>query len=124
MDGKSEMRPSWRRIRSFSKAQAVAPAHTGVYVIGESTRLYDLPTRFRWVYVGVSNNVQRRLSEHTSRSEKNRLLRNWLASSMRVEVWYALTNTMNEAMLLEKALVSQLGPEFNTHHKTPEGQYD
>ena len=111
-------RPSWRRIRSFAKAQAVAPASIGVYVIGETARVLDLPTGLRWVYIGKTKNVRRRLAEHTDVTEKNKKLRNWLANTnhKKIEIWYTIAKTLREAEKLEEELVKKIKPFCNTQH--------
>lgn len=110
-------RLAWQRIRSYAKATEIAPPTIGVYAIGNATRVNDLPVRFNWVYIGISESIRRRLSEHTTAREQNVPLRNWLNTARTpVEIWYATTPTLEAAHELETHLINTLSPEFNVQH--------
>lgn len=103
----------WQRVSPALSGALVAPTLPGVYAYGDVQQSLRLPSMFRWVYVGRSLNLRRRLAEHRPEYEQNPNLREWLSRAGSIgELWYAVTDTDTVA-LIELTLIHVLEPPFN-----------
>ena len=91
----------------------------GVYVIGHRVALHAFEISRKCVYVGESNNLQRRLSEHLPDNEKNPELRDYIASNYDTAIcWFARVDG-DKTKAVQDELISRLRPCFNTVGNPP-----
>lgn len=103
----------WLGTRGIEAAIRAASTGPGVYAIGTRESLLGLPMEFRWIYVGRSRNLPRRLNEHRHDIEANPRLRRWLLENAnRVEIWLAAVDQAYTARV-EEGLIRQLKPDAN-----------
>ena len=77
-----------------------------------------LPVNWKHVYVGQSRSLRRRLEQHTQWTEANPDFRMFLQKrSQNLWVWYTTELKGITLNKLEKALIRELDPCFNTQHK-------
>lgn len=110
-------RLNWTATPNLRVASRFAAPAPGVYAIGGVHRLAGLPRSIEWLYIGRSTagGLRGRLRSHRPQYEANPQLRKWLAQHHEeAEVWFALTVSAEEAIELEKRLIYQLNPRFNT----------
>lgn len=101
-----------------------APAVPGVYAYAESDdAVHGLPTDLRWVYVGQTTSLKRRLQHHSAVAETYIPLRKWLRQETPREVWFTAVNTTLLDQV-ERDLVATLNPRLNRvryiHHRRVE----
>lgn len=99
-------------MASVTAAAAAAAPKSGIYAYAETSRIHGLPRFLRWVYIGKSDNIQRRLHQHAGGNETNAALRRWLQRSAEKEVWYSHIDSQY-LDVLERDLVTNLEPTFN-----------
>jgi len=86
----------------------------GVYVIGHCDTLHGLELKRAYVYVGETQNLQRRLNEHLPDTEQNAKLGDYIRRNFaRAMCWYAPIKT-GKTKTIEDALIRELQPRFNT----------
>ena len=88
------------------------PATSGVYVIKQVERIMGLPISHEIIYVGKSNNLQRRFKEHCDpRTEHNAQLFN-ASWENDLEFWYAEI-AREKINKVERELIKNLEPITN-----------
>jgi excinuclease UvrABC nuclease subunit len=103
----------WQRVAPAASAAFIAPTLPGVYAFGDVVQSMRLPFSFRWMYIGRSVNLRRRLGEHRPNYESNPALRDWLSKAAHnAEVWYAVTES-DIAPLIEQRLIRLFQPPLN-----------
>ena len=106
----------WRSKRVSSLNSAV-PAAAGVYAIGHSDTLHNLEISRRYVYVGETRNLQRRLDEHLPANEKNPGLREYIGVNYDDAIcWFA---RVDAAKAIQDDLILRLRPRFNIAGNPP-----
>ena len=103
----------WNRVSSISNSRIMLPPSSGIYAIGEVKTEEDLPTEIKWVYIGKSKNLRKRILNHLPQTEENPNLSSYLQLKVGVnELWYAV---VEESLTndLEKKLIRKLQPRFN-----------
>ena len=104
---------SWRQAGLLSGSSYTVPPISGVYAIGKPIDVSGLPSKMQWVYVGRTNDLSRRLSEHEPINEVNIELRDWVVANLTsAEAWYTIA-VPEIAKDLEIKLVRALKPKFN-----------
>lgn len=94
------------------------PESSGVYVLTRLDTFAGLPVHLDHIYVGRSDNLQRRLTQHTPQTETHLELRDFLVSHQSsLWVWYTTDLGPESARDLEVALIRHLRPRYNTVHK-------
>lgn len=114
----------WVRIKSIAAASMIAPTLAGVYAYGIVEReVAGLPVgTYSWAYVGRSDNLARRFSDHDVIRERDPALRQWLADNReRAEVWYASMQA-GQTKAIEKHLIRELQPLCNRRRYTDGGE--
>ena len=105
--------PIWR-MKHLASANTHLPAAFGLYVIGHDERLIGLELSRTYVYVGKTQNMRRRLSEHTHLSELHPGLAEYLRQNrQRVRIWYTTDIDPKDVDSLERRLIRELEPKFN-----------
>jgi hypothetical protein len=103
----------WRSKVINSTVSHVAGA-PGLYVLGHIHFLEGLEVGREYIYAGRTDNMRRRLSEHTQLTEKNVPLQKYLRATKReVYVWYSTEFPLGEIARVEKTLIRDLNPKFN-----------
>ena len=110
------MTQNWKTARSIRAASRLAPHTPGVYALGLVERESGLIVAPTWMYVGrATTSLSRRLSQHRTVDERNVALRNWMASiPAGFEVWFSSTTDAGAAVAIERRLIGELDPPFNT----------
>ena len=103
----------WNEVRSLSAASLRAGNAPGVYLIGGLHEKSGIPMLYEWVYVGRSNSLGRRLTEHLPANEQNPQLRTWLRTAGNVLVARFAVTTLPDSISLERHLVRTLTPKHN-----------
>ena len=107
------------RSKPVSSSNSAVPAVAGVYAIGHSDTLHDLEIGRTYVYVGETNNLQRRLSEHLPVSEENPGLSEYLVDNYDVAIcWYARVDA-KKTKAVQDDLIVRLRPCFNIAGNQP-----
>jgi excinuclease UvrABC nuclease subunit len=109
---------SWVSIGSVHGKSHSIPSCPGIYAYGEVERVGGLPVQTRWVYIGQSRNLAKRISVgHDARRESNEALRTWFRKARKdVELWFAPV-PLSDLDKVERALIQQVQPDFNKKHK-------
>ena len=77
-----------------------------------------LPTSLAHVYVGKTQNLRRRLDQHTMQTEVHRELREFMENYHdKLWVWYTTDVSLHDLSELEILLIQDLSPRFNTVHR-------
>lgn len=110
-------------LKRFATSSARVPAAPGVYVLSELRTFEGLPTSLRHIYVGKSQNLRRRLDQHTMQTEVHRELREFMERCHDdLWIWYTTDLSSRGLSELEVIMIQDLSPRFNTVHKRqPEG---
>ncbi|GLS89941.1 hypothetical protein GCM10007916_10080 [Psychromonas marina] len=104
----------WVKYGSLTSAALMSPTKPGVYALCINRKVYGLSISVDWGYIGRSDKLNRRLTEHLPKNEKNDLLKKWIFSHYNnIEVWVATTATKKQSRLAEKELVRELNPTIN-----------
>jgi predicted GIY-YIG superfamily endonuclease len=83
-------------------------------VLGHIQFLEGLEVSREYIYAGRTDNMRRRLSEHTHLTEKNAPLQKYLRTTKReIHVWYSTDFPLDEIPRVEKTLIRDLNPKFN-----------
>lgn len=107
----------WTATPNVTVASRLAASVPGVYSFGRVRRLGGLPYAIEWKYIGRSTTggLRGRLRSHRPLLEANPALQKWLARHHDdAEVWFAPTGSVQAAIDIEKRLIYELDPEFNT----------
>ena len=108
--------PKWRS-KFVSSSNSHVPAQPGLYAIGHNQTCRGLEIGRVYVYVGRTDNLRRRLEEHSPDNEENPGLRNYLCRHIgQARCWYAVTDK-SELTKGERELILKLQPEFNRQGK-------
>jgi excinuclease UvrABC nuclease subunit len=84
----------------------------GVYVVKKVTRIMGLPLPEKIVYVGKSNNLQRRFKEHCNIKSEHNLGLLKVNLNEELEFWFSATKE-SEITDIESHLVRELDPLTN-----------
>ena len=118
---KSEIRPRGRirwRAKSISSSNSHVPARPGVYAIGHSKAHLGLEMCRVYVYVGRTDNLRRRLGEHTPAEERNPGLKRYLLARHDAVCWFAaIDGCKSEVVSIEADLIGAFKPRYNTNLK-------
>ena len=109
---------SWVPLGSIHGKNHNIPSCSGIYAYGEVERVGGLPVQTKWVYIGKSCNLRKRIAVgHDVRRESNQELRTWFKKARKdVELWFAPV-ALSELDQVERALIRQVQPDFNKNHK-------
>lgn len=112
------MRLKWRQ-KYLSTTMSGVPDKPGLYAYGKVRAICDLEKSRSIVYVGQTDNLQRRLRQHLPRAEENRLLREYLRNEKNIICWYCpLDHTKRERLELERQMIERFKPKFNSQHNS------
>ncbi len=90
------------------------PALPGLYAIGHDESVEGLEVRRVYVYIGMSDNLRRRMSEHAPKREKKRELKKYLKGNLhRVKCWYTTEVPAKRLRSVEKLLIAEFNPVYN-----------
>ena len=107
---------SWQ-LKRFVTSTTQVPAISGIYVLSELRTTEGLPISWNHVYIGQSNNLRRRLDQHTMRTEVHAELYRFMEDHHNsLWVWYTTDVEADALNDLEIALIRQLRPSFNRRH--------
>ena len=118
-------RLNWE-VKLLSTTTIQVPNRRGIYVIGHKQCVLGLTLENVYVYVGKSENLQRRSNEHFHLTEKNPGLADYLRKN-RGSVYFWFTTDVPDDDLdgLERTLIQQLKPIYNNiEYKTLEDHND
>ncbi len=105
--------PTWR-IRSITTSLTHVPALPGLYAIGHDETVAGLEVRRVYVYIGMSDNLRRRLSEHDPMREQKRLLKKYMKDNLhKVKCWYTTEVPAERLRSVEKLLIAEFDPAYN-----------
>ncbi len=105
--------PVWR-MKHVASANSHLPASPGLYAIGHEETLLGLELQRTYVYIGKTQNMRRRLSEHTHLSELHPDLAGYLRRNRGlVRIWYTTDIDPKDIDGFERRLIRDLNPEFN-----------
>ena len=82
-------------------------------MIGHSDRLHGFEVSRTYVYVGETNNLQRRLNEHLPANEKNPGLREYMGKHYGDAVCWYVRVAAAETKAVQDDLIRRLRPRFN-----------
>lgn len=102
--------------KQFDSSSSHVPARPGLYVIGHIQTYRGLEIARKYVYVGKTDNLRRRLREHLPPNEQNVGLRNYLRElTTDARCWYTVFDAADSAQLssAERALIARINPQFN-----------
>jgi excinuclease UvrABC nuclease subunit len=100
-----------KKVSTSNSQVAEAP---GIYAIGHQEDVCGLPLQHHVFYVGRSENLRRRLSQHDLRLESNPRVVSYLRANIgRVRIWYAYVASPKQLSELEKHLIQALDPKGN-----------
>jgi excinuclease UvrABC nuclease subunit len=101
-------------MKQVSSTNAHLPSTPGLYAIGHEEELCGLEIGRTYVYVGKTNNLRRRLNEHTHLTELHPELGSYLRKHWgKVKIWYTSDVSLKELDNLERTLIRELKPEYN-----------
>lgn len=102
------------RLRRLGSIGLGAPALPGIYVLGRAMRFEGLTIKHEFVYAGKTDNLLRRLSQHTRWTERNPGLADWLRSVKgEAWIWYTVVENVDELDELERAVIREILPVYN-----------
>ena len=107
----------WHEKR-MSTSCSLVPKKAGLYVIGQVKYRYGLEKSRKFLYVGQSNNLWRRLKEHGPVEEQKKDLREHIQKNLEnIKCWWCVMpkNSLNEG---EDLLIEVLDPKYNILKKT------
>ena len=111
------MRMKWRQKYLFAMKIGV-PKKPGLYAYGTVKTVHDLEKSRSIVYVGKAKNLHQRINQHLPRVEGNPRLREYLRTEKDIICWYCpLDIPSKEISQLEREMIKDLAPKFNTQHK-------
>ena len=94
------------------------PSVPGIYAIGHDETIIGLEAKRVYVYIGQTNNLQRRFGEHSLKNEPLPYLRRYLRDHLRnAKIWYTAGVSKNSLINLERKLIRALNPKYNTLEK-------
>ena len=102
------------RSKHLSASNSSVPTSPGVYAIGHHDSYHGLELRRTYVYVGETQNLQRRLEEHLPDTEQNPGLRSYLRRNYKAaRCWFA---PMDGSCVkqVQDDLIGKVKPAFNT----------
>ena len=110
-------------LKRFTTSSTRVPPAPGVYVLSKLDTAEGLPVSWKHVYVGKSENLRRRLDQHTLQTEVHEELREYMGDHHHaLWIWYT-TNLLSRSLRdLEIALIKHLRPEFNRQHNPSGGK--
>ncbi|MEI2361843.1 GIY-YIG nuclease family protein [Priestia megaterium] len=88
------------------------PKRSGIYAILHVVREHGFPISHRIIYVGKSNNLQRRWKEHLDPNEKNPSIRK-VQHSDNLEFWWR-PYPLSKLSEVESELIKKIKPYANT----------
>ena len=113
----------WRSKR-VAPSNSTVPTTPGLYAIGRSDTLHKLEISRMYVYVGETEDLQRRLNEHQPGNEKNPRLQEYSANNDDDTIcWFARVDAA-ETRAVQDDLIYRLRPRFNTAANQPANHED
>ena len=104
-------------MKHVSSANTNVPARPGLYAIGHDESCLGLESKRVYVYIGQTDNLRRRLEQHSPRKEKKLGLRKYLQANVgRAKYWYAVADE-KKLNGMERQLIRQFAPRFNIQGK-------
>lgn len=97
---------------------ARVPPKPGVYLIGHVRKINGLERSRNYIYIGETNNLKRRLQEHSPIKEPKDELRDYIKKHLGdIKCWYC---TLPKAKAKEEQdfLIKELSPRFNIQLNT------
>jgi excinuclease UvrABC nuclease subunit len=103
----------WHVKRVSTSNIQVAP-RPGIYIIGHSDEILGLSFNTEFFYVGKSENLKRRITQHDLRLEDNpRVIRYLKMRSSHAYIWYSYIQDKRKLDETEKFLIRTLKPKGN-----------
>ena len=103
----------WRH-KHVSESNSSVPTSPGVYAIGNRDSLHGLELKRVYVYVGETQNLQRRLDEHLPETEENPGLRAYLRKNYTAAMCWYLPTEASQMKAVQNELIHKIQPQFNT----------
>ena len=101
------------RMKHVSSSNTNVPARPGLYAIGHDEACLGLEVGRVYVYIGMTENLRRRLEEHTPLNEQKSGLKKYLRTmGAEAKCWYAVADT-GELKESERVLIRKFRPRFN-----------
>lgn len=101
-------------VKQLSSSNSHVPALPGIYVIGHTRTYHGLVIARHYAYVGKTDNLRRRLTEHLPANEQNPALRNYIRDlTPGARCWYTMVDAA-KLDRVERELITKLDPKFNT----------
>lgn len=104
----------WHMWRMTSTVTHI-PSIPGLYAIGHNETIEGLEKERIYVYVGLSNNLNRRFIEHSLANEPKAIIRKYLRENRsKVKFWYTTDVDIKSLRRYEKKLIQKLKPKYNS----------
>lgn len=112
---RSMQNPIWHTVQPGSTVSI--PPMPGVYIYASDVRAHNLLISRRYLYVGITDNLQRRAYQHAPQHESNLILQQFrLHSRLPTTFLFALDIPEAQRVTLERDLIRTLRPLFNIKH--------
>ncbi len=118
---KGDASVSWKwHERRLSTSPNGIPQKSGVYVMGAVEYCRGLESSRKYIYVGRTNDLQRRFKEHGPVNEPKKGFRDYMQKHVHaIKYWYCLVPE-NKTKAEEEFLIQKFSPRFNDKLK-PKG---
>ena len=117
MQERVEQEFKWKQ-KYRSASLALVPKKPGLYAYGKTDKVFGLEKKRNIVYVGLTDDLYRRLSEHAPSKEENSELRKYLHEEKNVICWYCILENLSKKEIrdIERLMIQKLKPRFCTQH--------
>ena len=101
------------RYKHLSESSSSVPTSPGVYVIGHLESLHGLELKRKYVYVGETKSLKRRLDEHLPSTEEKTDLRAYLRNHYTALLCWYLPTEADRRWAVQDDLIREIQPQFN-----------
>ena len=116
-----QIQQKFRWIQRYQNTNmARVPKKSGLYAYGKIRDVCGLEKKRDIVYIGETNDLHRRLWEHTPNKEKNAALHKYLREEKGVICWYCPLENFSKSEIreIERLMIKEFKPKFCTQHNT------
>ena len=104
-------------VRNITSSLTNIPARAGLYAIGHDETVEGLETTRIYVYIGMTKNLRRRLTEHSVENEPKPELKKYLKRNLeKAKCWYTTDVDSGILQKLERKLIRKFNPPCNDCH--------
>lgn len=109
----------WKWAKYGPGLDCVVPTSPGIYALASVRRVHGLPTEMEYIYIGKSNNLRRRWTEHLDIREPNPGLHG-LGGRYTYEFWW-IVMPVDQLSRVEAELIAEIKPPANRIGKRENG---